>query len=80
MLSRTEIRPFRDLFVGIFIGIGTQLPLWIIPSAWPVVLIWLVVLLVGKTLIVLVVARLFGESFPDLITLGSSWPTEENSA
>lgn len=60
-----EIRPFRDLFVGIFfIGIGTQLPLWIIPSAWPVVLIWLVILLLGKTLIVMVVARLFGESLP----------------
>ncbi|MCD1265340.1 sodium:proton exchanger [Shinella sumterensis] len=65
-----EIRPFRDLFVGIFfIGIGTQLPLWIIPSAWLVVLIWLVILLVGKTLIVMVVARLFGES------LQTSWLT-----
>ena len=65
-----EIRPFRDLFVGIFfIGIGTQLPLCIIPSAWPVVLIWLVILLVGKTLIVMVVARLFGES------LQISWRT-----
>ena len=66
-----EIRPFRDLFVGIFfIGIGTQLPLWIIPSAWPVVLIWLVILLVGKTLIVLVVARLFGESLQTSLRTG----------
>ena len=66
-----EIRPFRDLFVGIFfIGIGTQLPLWIIPSAWPVVLIWLVILLVGKTLIVMVVARLFGESFQTSLRTG----------
>lgn len=65
-----EIRPFRDLFVGIFfVGIGTQLPLWIIPSAWRVVLIWLVILLVGKTLIVMAVARLFGES------LQISWRT-----
>lgn len=64
------VKPFRDLFVGIFfVGIGTQLPLWIIPSAWPVVLIWLVILLVGKTLIVMVVARLFGES------LQISWRT-----
>jgi CPA2 family monovalent cation:H+ antiporter-2 len=65
-----EIRPFRDLFVGIFfIGIGTQFPLWLIPSAWPVVLVWLAVLVVGKTLIVLVVARLFGEP------LQTSWRT-----
>jgi CPA2 family monovalent cation:H+ antiporter-2 len=65
-----EIRPFRDLFVGIFfIGIGTQFPLWLIPSAWPIVLAWLAVLLVEKTLIVLIVARLFGEP------LQTSWRT-----
>jgi CPA2 family monovalent cation:H+ antiporter-2 len=65
-----EIRPFRDLFVGIFfVGIGTQLPLWIIPSAWPVMLIWLAIIFAGKTLIVLFVARLFGES------LQTSWRT-----
>jgi len=65
-----EIRPFRDLFVGIFfVGIGTQLPLWTIPSAWPVVLIWLAIIFAGKTLIVLVVARSFGES------LQTSWRT-----
>ncbi|NKW82752.1 sodium:proton exchanger [Ochrobactrum pecoris] len=65
-----EIRPFRDLLVGIFfIGIGTQLPLWILPSQWPVVLIWLAIIFAGKTLIVLVVARLFGES------LQTSWRT-----
>lgn len=65
-----EIRPFRDLFVGIFfVGIGTQLPLWIIASAWPVVLIWIAIIFAGKTLIVLFVARLFGES------LQTSWRT-----
>lgn len=65
-----EIRPFRDLFVGIFfVGIGTQLPLWIIPYAWPAVLSWLAIIVAGKTLIVLVVARIFGES------LQTSWRT-----
>jgi CPA2 family monovalent cation:H+ antiporter-2 len=65
-----EIRPFRDLFVGIFfIGIGTQLPLWLIPSVWPIVLVWLAIVLVGKTLIVLIVARLFGKP------LQTSWRT-----
>lgn len=65
-----EIRPFRDFFVGIFfVGIGTQLPLWIIPYAWPVVLSWLAIIFAGKALIVLVVARIFGES------LQTSWRT-----
>lgn len=65
-----EIRPFRDLFVGIFfVGIGTQLPLWIIPYAWPAVLSGLAIIVAGKTLIVLVVARILGES------LQTSWRT-----
>lgn len=65
-----EIRPFRDLFIGIFfIGIGTQLPLWIMPSTWPSVLFWLVILVLGKALIVLVVAWSLGEP------LQTSWRT-----
>ncbi|CUB01118.1 cation:proton antiporter [Pannonibacter indicus] len=57
-----EIRPFRDLFVGIFfIGIGVQLPLGLIPEAWPAVLIWLVILMIGKALIVGLLGTLFGE-------------------
>jgi CPA2 family monovalent cation:H+ antiporter-2 len=60
-----EIRPFRDLFVGIFfIGIGTQLPLGLMGSDWPLVLIWLGVIVIGKTLIVRIVAPWFGE-LPD---------------
>ncbi|MFC3169954.1 cation:proton antiporter [Paracoccus fontiphilus] len=66
-----EIRPFRDLFVGIFfIGIGTQLPLWILPSQWPAVLVWLAIILCGKTLIVFVVARLFGEGLQTSLRTG----------
>ncbi|MEE9910048.1 cation:proton antiporter [Brucella intermedia] len=66
-----EIRPFRDLFVGIFfIGIGTQLPLWILPSQWPAVLVWLAIILCGKTLIVFVVARLFGEALQTALRTG----------
>ena len=60
-----EIRPFRDLFVGIFFaGIGTRLPLWIISSAWTSVLLWLSILVLGKALIVLVVNRAIGEPLP----------------
>ena len=66
-----EIRPFRDLFVGIFfIGIGTQLPLWVLPSQWPAVLVWLAIILCGKTLIVFVVARLFGEALQTALRTG----------
>lgn len=64
-----EIRPFRDLFVGISSSASERNCHWIIPSAWPVVLIWLAIIFAGKTLIVLVVARLFGESFQ------TSWRT-----
>ncbi|HET6182406.1 MAG TPA: cation:proton antiporter [Acetobacteraceae bacterium] len=57
-----EIRPFRDLFVGIFfIGIGSKLPLGLIPYVWPAVLIWLAILIVGKALIVALLGTLFGE-------------------
>lgn len=60
-----EIRPFRNLFVGIFfVGIGTQLPLWIITSAWPSVLLWLGILVLGKALIVLAINRALGETLP----------------
>ncbi|WP_126155436.1 cation:proton antiporter [Paracoccus haematequi] len=57
-----EIRPFRDLFVGVFfIGIGVQLPLGLIPDVWPAVLIWLAILIIGKALIVILLGMLFGE-------------------
>jgi CPA2 family monovalent cation:H+ antiporter-2 len=57
-----EIRPFRDLFVGIFfIGIGTQLQLSTLASVWPTVLIWLCALIIGKSLIVTAILYLFGE-------------------
>ena len=57
-----EIRPFRDLFVGIFfIGIGTQMPLGILSSAWPTVLVWLAILFMGKALVVVLLASWSGE-------------------
>jgi len=66
-----EIRPFRDLFVGIFfIGIGTQLPLGTLASSWPAVLIWLAILFFGKALIFLAVARGFGEPLPASLRTG----------
>lgn len=61
-LVEKEIRPFRDLFVGIFfIGIGVRLPLDLIPFVWPAVLIWLAILIIGKALIIILLGMLFGE-------------------
>ena len=57
-----EIRPFRDLFVGIFfIGIGTQMPLGIFSSTWPTVLVWLAILFMGKAVVVALLASWSGE-------------------
>ncbi len=57
-----EIRPFRDLFVGIFfIGIGTQMPLGIFSSTWPTVLVWLAILFMGKAVVVALLASWYGE-------------------
>ncbi|GIX14703.1 MAG: hypothetical protein KatS3mg118_2662 [Paracoccaceae bacterium] len=58
-----EIRPFRDLLVGLFfIGIGTQLQLRLLPDFWPEVALWLAVLLAGKMALVWPLARGFGEA------------------
>ena len=57
-----EIRPFRDILVGIFfISIGTQFPASTPFSVWPDVLLWLTVLFVGKGLLIAAILRLFGE-------------------
>ena len=65
------IRPFRDLFVGIFfIGIGTQLPVGIAATSRAAVLAWLGILFLGKALIFLAVARWFGEPLPASLRTG----------
>lgn len=63
-----EIRPFRDLFIGIFfIAIGAQLQLSILWSDGTTVLGWLAVLFVVKAVIAALVARMAGEP------AGTSW-------
>jgi CPA2 family monovalent cation:H+ antiporter-2 len=58
-----EIRPFRDLLVGIFfVSIGTQIePLRIADAPWQV-LGWLAVIVVLKFVVVAVIVRLSGEA------------------
>lgn len=56
-----EIRPFRDLFVGIFfISIGTQMHIQDLFHAWPEVVFWLFVLTVAKFAFVVGLVRMFG--------------------
>lgn len=66
-----EIRPFRDLFVGIFfISIGTKMPLGLIPEFWPIVLAWLVILVPGKAVLVSILASWFGDPGPSASRAG----------
>lgn len=58
-----EIRPFRDLFAGIFfVGIGAQIRSDALPEFWPVVLVWLCVFFVLKLIVVYLLSRTFGEN------------------
>ena len=67
-----EIRPFRDLFVGVFfIGIGTQLHIGAIWSTWPTVLAWLFVLMVVKLALVVALTRMFGEQLETALRAGA---------
>ena len=67
-----EIRPFRDLFVGVFfIGIGTQLHIGAVWSTWPTVLAWLFVLMVVKLALVVALTRMFGEQLETALRAGA---------
>lgn len=59
----TEIRPFRDILMGIFfITVGTQLNLKLLPDIWLEVLLLTLGLVVGKTLIIAALSRLFSDN------------------
>lgn len=56
----TEIRPFRDILMGIFfITVGTQLNLMLLPEIWLQVLLLVLGLTVGKALFIAALTRLF---------------------
>lgn len=59
----SEIRPFRDILMGIFfITVGTKLDLGILPSLWLPVLLLVLGLTVGKALLIAFLTRLFSAS------------------
>ncbi|OQX11460.1 MAG: potassium transporter Kef [Thiothrix lacustris] len=56
----SEIRPFRDILMGIFfITVGTKLNLAILPSLWLPVLLLVLGVIVGKGLLIALLTRLF---------------------
>ncbi|MEB4589797.1 cation:proton antiporter [Candidatus Thiothrix sp. Deng01] len=59
----SEIRPFRDILMGIFfIAVGTKLDLGILPSLWLPVLLLVLGLTAGKALLVAILTRLFSSN------------------
>jgi Kef-type K+ transport system membrane component KefB len=58
-----EIRPFRDLLVGIFfVSVGTQIELQRVADAPSQVFGWLLMIVALKFVVVAVIVRLFGEA------------------
>jgi K+:H+ antiporter len=67
----SDILPFRDVFNSIFfISIGMLLSLNSLAQNFPAVMIWLAAIIVGKTIVVAMVARLFRYSLRVSIILG----------
>jgi CPA2 family monovalent cation:H+ antiporter-2 len=66
-----DIRPFRDVLMGLFfITIGMLLSLPSLLADWPRLLIILVVMMVSKSLIVFLLATLMGEKTDDALGTG----------
>lgn len=60
---KSEIRPFRDILMGIFfITVGTKLNLGILPSLWLPILLLVLGLTAGKALLVALLTKLFAAS------------------
>lgn len=67
-----EIRPFRDLFLGIFfIGLGSQLDLSNIPEQFVTIIIWLGILIPFKALLVYLSVRISGHASPEALRVSA---------
>lgn len=59
----TDIQPFRELLLGLFfIGVGMQLDLSVVAASWAIVLFGAIGLIVFKSAVIYVLARLFRSS------------------
>lgn len=66
-----EVRPFRDVLLGLFfITIGMLFDIVSLPEIWLPVLILLLTITLFKTLLIAVLAKLFGSSTPTSIRTG----------
>jgi CPA2 family monovalent cation:H+ antiporter-2 len=66
-----EIRPFRDVLLGLFfIFVGMQLQPAALPAAWPLVLLVVAALVIGKALLITILARLYGYRAPEALRTG----------
>jgi len=58
-----DIKPFRDVLLGLFfVTIGMRLDLWQVAMNWPMVVMLLAAIVLGKALIVAGIAMAFGTS------------------
>ena len=67
-----DIRPFRDVLMGLFfVSVGLMLNLQVVASHWLEVLAVLAVLILGKFVIISLLAGLFTQSWPVVARVGT---------
>ena len=67
-----DIRPFRDVLMGLFfVSVGLMLDLNVVAQHWDEVLAVLALLILGKFLVIALVAGLFTQSWPVVMRVGS---------
>jgi len=67
-----DIRPFRDVLMGLFfVTVGLMLDLQVVIEHWQKVLAILALLILGKLLVISLLAGLFTQSWPVVVRVGS---------
>jgi CPA2 family monovalent cation:H+ antiporter-2 len=67
-----DIRPFRDVLMGLFfVSVGLMLDLHVVIDHWDKVLVILAMLILGKLLVISLLAGLFTQSWPVVVRVGS---------
>ena len=67
-----DIRPFRDVLMGLFfVSVGMMLDFNVVTHHWDEVIAVLVLLILGKFLVITLVAGLFTQSWPVVMRVGS---------
>lgn len=67
-----DIRPFRDVLMGLFfVSVGLMLDFSVVTQHWDEVLAILALLVLGKFLVIVLVAGLFTQSWPVVMRVGT---------